>query len=794
MKIKECVLVSLGILLFHLLAHSASIASDIPRAEHGFIDLRNQTFISEVPLDGHWFFYWNQLLKPSDPGTQGAELLNFPSKWNTLSRGGKKLPAFGYASYKLTVLLPKSHGALSIAMPEVYTAYRLFLNGTVVAANGQVSTSPNGFVPEWHFNEVVIPAGIQRVVLVLQISNYAHRYGGIRKSIRLGSKAFIELKRERAKAMDFILSGCLLMAGLFFLGLYLVGNRDKAILLFSLFSIVYSYRIVGSDNYALHTILPDMSWYLAVRLEYISLFVGIGLFGLYTKYLYPKDINKIIVNVNTALCAAFSLAAACLPPIFFTQLINPFLFLMLFGLLYVPYVYARAYQRKRPGSIYTLISSLSLMCAFAISLLHYWELIPSMKVLNFTFFTAFFFLQSLILSHRVYFQLKQARSEAERGFNVKSEFLSTMSHEIRTPLNAVIGMSHLLLENKPRADQVEQLNVMVFSANNLLSIVNDILDYQKIEAGAVTFEHIEMDITAILRYIVAGMQNVAQDKGIKLLLHIDPLFHNKVIGDPTRMTQVLTNLLHNAIKFTTSGSATVLLKLVSENESSVVLDIEVSDTGIGISTEKQKMIFERFTQADSSTSRKFGGTGLGLAISKRILELQGTTLNLESTLGEGSSFFFRQMFDKVIAIPEQTQTTKPLDEKEKPLSGMEILLVEDNLMNVMVAQRYLERWGAHIEVAYNGLEGVNKLDLSKHQLVLLDLHMPVMDGYEACRKMRELGATIPIIALTANLPAEVQEQTKEAGMDDILVKPFLPDELYRMILHYTTTSLPVATL
>jgi signal transduction histidine kinase/CheY-like chemotaxis protein len=786
MKIKYCFFVALLFLNFQLLAQSARIKKHVYRAERGVIDLRDQSFETEVQLDGQWLFYWKQLLSPAVNTIQQARLVNFPSEWNAIKIQGKTLPAFGYASYKLTMLLPKGHGPLSIAIPEVYTAYRLFLNGTLMAANGQVSTSANGFVPQWQFKEVVIPAGLERAVLLLQISNYAHRIGGIRKSILLGNKTAIELKRNRAEALDFILSGCLLMAGLFFIGLYLMGNRDKAIILFAIFSIVYSYRFVGTDNYALHTILPNLSWYLAVRLEYITLFMGIGLFGQYTKYLYPKDANTITVKVITSFCAAFSLGAAFLPPVYFTELINPFLSVMLFCLFYVPYVYTRAYQRKRPGSIYTLISSLALMCAFAISLLHYWNITPPLQLLNFLCFIVFFFLQSLILSHRVYFLLKQARLEAEKGFNAKSEFLSTMSHEIRTPLNAVIGMSHLLLKNEPRADQVEQLDVMLFSANNLLSIVNDILDYQKIESGRITFERVEMDLRAILKYILVGMRNVADDKGIQLQLHIDASFHYMVLGDPTRMTQVLTNLLHNAIKFTPSGSVTMALDLVSENESSIVLNIKVSDTGIGISEEKQKMIFERFTQADSSTSRKFGGTGLGLAISKRILELQGTVLKLKSTLGEGSSFFFEQTFEKVLTITEQTKAPRSLDDMNKPLSGMEILLVEDNLMNVMVAQKYLERWGATVEVAYDGLEGVNKLDLNKHNLVLLDLHMPIMDGYAAATKMREQGATIPIIALTANLPDEVREQTQLAGIDDIVVKPFLPDELYSKVLHYTS--------
>ena len=781
---------SLFLILFclytSLLAQSAKSS---PSVVNGTIDLRSASFSDGIQLNGQWLFYWNQLLEPADIAGKPAVLTDFPAKWTNIRLNGESLPQFGYATYQATILLPKLQEPLLLEMPEVYTAYRLFINGKVAAKNGEVSTSKTNYVPQWQFKYIEIPEGTEKLVLVLQISNFAHHIGGIKKSIVIGNKASMELHRRQTEAIDLLLSGCLLMGGLFFLGLYLMGNRDKAILLFSLFSIVYSYRIVGIDNYVLHTLLPDLSWYLTLRLEYISLFAGIGLFAMYTRYLYPKDVSHNFGHVINAFCISFSLAAILLPSEFFTQLVNPFLLLMLFCLVYTPYVYAVAFRRKRPGAIYTLLSSLSLMVVFTISLLHYWQIIPSLQLLNFCCYISFFFFQSLILSHRVYFRLKQARAEAEQGFIVKSEFLSTMSHEIRTPLNAVIGMSHLLLKNDPREDQVEQLDVMLFSANNLLSIVNDILDYNKIEAGKITFEHIEMDLDTVFRYISKGMKTAADDKGIALTLRTDPALKHKLIGDPTRTTQVVTNLVHNAIKFTQIGSVEVSIRMVSEDASLVTLSISVKDTGIGISEEKQKMIFERFTQADSSTSRSFGGTGLGLAISKRILELQGSTLSLTSQEGVGSTFYFEQTFEKGTRLQDAQPVPDVTKMEEKPLTGLNILLVEDNMMNVLVAQKYLERWGANIDVAYDGLQGLNKLDLSHHDLVLIDLHMPVMDGYEAAKKMREQGARIPIIALTANLPDEIQEQTAKSGIDDIVVKPFLPDELYRKVLHYSAPML-----
>ena len=326
---------------------------------------------------------------------------------------------------------------------------------------------------------------------------------------------------------------------------------------------------------------------------------------------------------------------------------------------------------------------------------------------------------------------------------------------------------------------------MLFSANNLLSIVNDILDYNKIEAGKIDFEYTEMDIASIARNIISGLSSSAQDKGIELRLSISNELKNNVIGDPTRTFQVITNLVHNAIKFTSKGHVELGIKVATQTHNTITLNIQVRDTGIGIAKDKQKIIFERFTQADSSTSRGFGGTGLGLAICKRILELQNSSLQLFSEPGKGSSFFFVQTFDKSIkTLEQQTLENKAPKPDDKPFTGIAILLVEDNPMNVMVAQRFLQRWGAIIDVAVNGEEALEKLDLNRHKMVLMDLNMPVMDGYESTARMRANGVTIPIVALTANLPSEIEQAARQSGINDIVVKPFLPDELYRKVLHY----------
>jgi len=769
-----------------LMAHPPEASRKV-YAKNGVLDLRREKFSEILALTGEFNCYWHQLLMPGEKPEGPSFQVNFPGIWNYYPQNKEKQnPGFGYATYSLTILLSPDRKELRLGMPDAYSAYALYVNGELAASNGKVSTSPEGFEPHWQYRYTDLPRHTDTVHLLIQAANFSHHKGGFKDEIVIGNRKKMELTRQRDGAVDVFLTGCLFMGGLFFFGLYLRGSRDKAILLFSLYSIVFSYRVAGVDNYVLHTVLPDLSWYLTIRLEYISLFFGVSLFALYTRYLYPSVVSQLAVGLVTILCAAFAFCSLVMPPVWFTQLINPFLVVMVFCIIYTSYVYIRAYRRKLPGAVYALWSAAALMGVFVISLLHYWGITHALKEFNFMSYIGFFFLQSMVLSHRVSFLLEKARLQAEQGLKAKSEFLSNMSHEIRTPLNSVIGMSHILLDNDPREDQAQQLKVMLFSANHLLTIVNDILDYNKIEAGKISFEHIEMNISAIASNLIEGLRAEAEGKNLRLYLHSDKPVYAKVSGDPTRLFQVLSNLVHNAIKFTRQGSVGLLIDVLHETEKSISIRFSVKDTGIGISEENQKFIFDRFTQADSSTSRGFGGTGLGLAICKRILELQNSELKLKSSPGKGSVFYFSMTFEKIgpgagNVVKQQVQ----LPEKgERPLKGVDLLLVEDHPVNVMVASNFLKSWGAAVDVAGNGEEALAILDPARHRLVLMDLNMPVMDGYETCRRIRAAGNKLPVIALTANLPGEVSTDVRMAGMDDIVVKPFLPVELYAKVTLY----------
>ena len=391
-------------------------------------------------------------------------------------------------------------------------------------------------------------------------------------------------------------------------------------------------------------------------------------------------------------------------------------------------------------------------------------------------------------------ELLTAKENAERAMKAKTQFLSTVSHELRTPLYAVTGLTHLLLQENPTDNQKEYLKSLKFSGEYLLTFINDILQINKIEAKKLTIQYIPFNLEEIMSDVINSLSQTSKESNNVIELQVDKGIPAQLIGDPLKLSQIFINLVGNAIKFTENGKVILQAKVIENLDNHVTIHFEVEDNGIGISEEVQKNIFESFSQGSIQINRKYGGTGLGLNIVKSLLELLKSEIKLESQIGKGSKFYFDINFERVkdaeIEIDEIKEDFNPDD----VIQNLHLLLVEDNKINQVITKKMLMQKNITCDIADNGYKAIELAQNNEYDAILMDIHMPGISGLTATKEIRKFNKVIPIIALTAISLDENTDGFYEVGCNDIITKPFKPDEFYKKIAKNILENLRLGTL
>ena len=395
-------------------------------------------------------------------------------------------------------------------------------------------------------------------------------------------------------------------------------------------------------------------------------------------------------------------------------------------------------------------------------------------------------------------ELIKAQKAMRKAIMAKEDFLSTMSHEIRTPLNGVIGISNVLIMDNHLESQKENLQALKYSSEHLLALINDILDFNKMEGGKIELEQAEFNFKNLIKSIKRNFKYQAGEKGVDFNVDVDYKVPKMLKGDSTRLSQVLNNLLSNAIKFTHEGEINLTVEKVSENDHSVSLLFEVQDTGIGISHDKLDRIFEKFKQADPSISSMYGGSGLGLAICKKLLLLQNSDLKVKSVPNIGSKFYFVLNLEKSGSQSKIARASNILGPNSVTFDGVKVLVAEDNRINQLVISKYLTKWEIEYDIVDNGKRAVESFKQNDYDIILMDLQMPKMNGYEASKEILKYGEfhgkSISIIALTASAQRDVRFKAETIGMTGFVTKPFKSDELYNAIVDQLKDKKSLANL
>lgn len=809
--------------------------SPLPDINSGFMDLSawepKQTVIN---LKGDWEFCWDELIPPeSDESVWKKKCQGYfpvPSFWKFYKINGKNLPIFGKGTYRLKLKLPKREINYGLFWTEIMSAFEIFVNARSVAKVGQTGESFETMKPDLKPGTSYLGNLSDEVTIVVWVSNFNHENHGFWEPLYFGEWKSIQRQHLNLVIRDIASSSAIIIIGLYHLIIFLSRLRSKEYLMFGFFCMIMGIRQLNFETHTFYYLFPNLDFDSYIRLLFgVIYMIGVSLVTLYD-LLFPKDIPKIISKVLRLVFFSFLLTLFLPVSIFTHYALYLFGFAMIAIILYVP-LFIRAYFRKREGAGLMLIAYSITAVTLLNDILFNFGLIHT-GYLSHLGVLLFIFIQAILLSKKITKALQEeeklvqklgetleeknrthtellnlkeyqkyelelqvklrteeyeiAKQLAETANKAKSQFLATMSHEIRTPMNGILGITELLKMTNVSEDQTQYLKMIQDSGQSLLTILNDILDYSKLEAGKI--ELLESDFSwKILLELAEGIfKHQAEQKQLRFEVSFDPDFIFLAHGDENRIKQVLFNLISNAVKFTESGEIKILLSSKKEEVGNrIQYKVSITDTGIGIPEDKIGSLFQRFTQLDSSISRKYGGTGLGLAISKKIMDVMGGELKVKKNFPTGSCFEI-----ELRLLPNQMsrviRSEDSVDLSRLP-SNTNVLIAEDDPTNLFLLSSFLKKLNVRHDVAKDGREAVTKAQTNEFHLIFMDINMPNLDGIGASEEILKDDRIFPkpiIIAVTADAFQDDQDKCIRAGMSSFLPKPFQKREIEQALYEW----------
>ena len=756
-----------------------------PIAHNGVMDLRAIDFEDQsfIELNGEWSFYPGQILAPDTLAQINQSLAlhkSIMADWGEIDGLHNRMKEFGYTTCVLKLIMPDVVQRLSLKIDDINTAYRLYVNGEEILRRGKVGTTAMQSIPLR--GEVSRPVNLHvgENQLVLIMSNFEHSSGGLSRSIKLmPTEEALFLQNIEIGGVLF-LTGCLLLAGIFALGLFWFRTSDISGLLFFFFCSFYAYWILSSDNHVIQFLTAKVPWTLSFRMEYGSLFLSVIVYAYFIKSTF-EEIFKPVVFHGMAILNGIMLIITLSTPVWFFTLLMPYYYGFLMVSFLVLGLSSLEYSKfSHKLAWLNLVGFTSLFLVILNNLVVHFDLMREIPLFNIGGNIIFIFSQALVMAIKFGRQYRESSLAALAAARTRDEFLNTMSHELKTPMNAILGMTTFLEKSKLDQNQRSKLKAIRQNSESLMSMITDVLSIAEVDTGQMTLKKSILNIESCIESAIS-LSRQHLNKGVKFTYFIDPKIPSLLRGDASRIKQILMHLLSNAFKFTEKGSVRLEVRLGELNEEGVELRFSLIDTGKGMNLSNRKNIFGIFNQEQKGNTRAYGGTGLGLTVTRELLHLMGGDMTLRSQKNLGTQVDFHLRLEEY--VPGQKVTS--IFERDEIDTSLKILYAEDNPVNQKLITMMLQNLNLNVDIARNGQEAVQMAMKKYYNIILMDIQMPVMDGFEASMKIVQNSSARPIIiATTANLAEIDKRKCFEAGMNDFLSKPIYQDELKLVIIKW----------